>query len=146
MFSKSWKRSVKPSGLSWMEDMTTSSVSWHHVWDWRKQSWRTPYWKEIRQLGFILSFFLWKPFHITANWSSLRKLLWQLPHWTECIHFDFLLRYLMTFFYNESCVALFWQIDRMEQFFAAEGLPHLMFFYQEPEPVEAGNGKVLGKT
>ncbi len=27
----------------------------------------------------------------------------------------------------------------MEQFFVAEGLPHLMFYYQETEPVEAGN-------
>lgn len=33
----------------------------------------------------------------------------------------------------------------MEQFFAAEGLPHLMFFYQEPEQDEAGKGKVLGE-
>ncbi|XP_029694908.1 dynein heavy chain 5, axonemal [Takifugu rubripes] len=30
------------------------------------------------------------------------------------------------------------QLERTEQFFAADGLPHLMFFYQEPEPVEAG--------
>ncbi|XP_059194328.1 dynein axonemal heavy chain 5 [Centropristis striata] len=29
------------------------------------------------------------------------------------------------------------QIDRMEQFFVAEGLPHLMFYYQDTEPVEA---------
>ncbi|KAK2844297.1 hypothetical protein Q5P01_010956 [Channa striata] len=28
------------------------------------------------------------------------------------------------------------QIKRMEQFFAAEGLPHLMFFYQGAEPIE----------
>lgn len=27
----------------------------------------------------------------------------------------------------------------MEQFFVAEGLPHLMFYYQDTEPVEAGN-------
>ncbi|XP_041797659.1 dynein heavy chain 5, axonemal isoform X3 [Chelmon rostratus] len=31
------------------------------------------------------------------------------------------------------------QIDRMEQFFVAEGLPHLMFYYQDTEPNEAGN-------
>uniref|UniRef100_A0A4W6EPS7 Dynein axonemal heavy chain 5 n=1 Tax=Lates calcarifer TaxID=8187 RepID=A0A4W6EPS7_LATCA len=31
------------------------------------------------------------------------------------------------------------QIDRMEQFFVVEGLPHLMFYYQDTEPVEAGN-------
>ncbi|XP_078108037.1 dynein axonemal heavy chain 5 isoform X3 [Sander vitreus] len=31
------------------------------------------------------------------------------------------------------------QIDRMEQFFVAEGLPHLMFYYQNTEPIEAGN-------
>ncbi|XP_040900391.1 dynein heavy chain 5, axonemal isoform X5 [Toxotes jaculatrix] len=30
------------------------------------------------------------------------------------------------------------QIDRMEQFFVVEGLPHLMFYYQDAEPVEAG--------
>ncbi|XP_041649230.1 dynein heavy chain 5, axonemal [Cheilinus undulatus] len=29
------------------------------------------------------------------------------------------------------------QIDRMEQFFVAEGLPHLMFYYQDTEPPEA---------
>ncbi|CAJ1061772.1 dynein axonemal heavy chain 5 isoform X1 [Xyrichtys novacula] len=29
------------------------------------------------------------------------------------------------------------QIDRMEQFFVAEGLPHLMFYYQDTEPLEA---------
>ncbi|KAM4633147.1 dynein axonemal heavy chain 5 isoform 2-T2 [Polymixia lowei] len=29
------------------------------------------------------------------------------------------------------------QIDRMEQFFVAEGLPHLMFYYQEVEQLEA---------
>ncbi|KAM7382615.1 hypothetical protein PAMP_002338 [Pampus punctatissimus] len=29
------------------------------------------------------------------------------------------------------------QIDRMEQFFVAEGLPHLMFYYQDIEPLEA---------
>ncbi|XP_070767347.1 dynein axonemal heavy chain 5 isoform X1 [Enoplosus armatus] len=29
------------------------------------------------------------------------------------------------------------QIDRMEQFFVAEGLPHLMFYYQDTEPIEA---------
>ncbi|XP_076594398.1 dynein axonemal heavy chain 5 isoform X1 [Chaetodon auriga] len=28
------------------------------------------------------------------------------------------------------------QIDRMEQFFVAEGLPHLMFYYQDTEPNE----------
>ncbi|XP_026149068.1 dynein heavy chain 5, axonemal isoform X2 [Mastacembelus armatus] len=28
------------------------------------------------------------------------------------------------------------QIDRMEQFFMAEGLPHLMFYYQDTEPIE----------
>ncbi|XP_075937501.1 dynein axonemal heavy chain 5 isoform X2 [Anarhichas minor] len=31
------------------------------------------------------------------------------------------------------------QIDRMEQFFVAEGLPHLMFYYQDTEPVEAAS-------
>ncbi|XP_032373614.1 dynein heavy chain 5, axonemal isoform X2 [Etheostoma spectabile] len=31
------------------------------------------------------------------------------------------------------------QIDRMEQFFVAEGLPHLMFFYQNTEPFEAAS-------
>ncbi|XP_034553818.1 dynein heavy chain 5, axonemal isoform X3 [Notolabrus celidotus] len=29
------------------------------------------------------------------------------------------------------------QIDRMEQFFVAQGLPHLMFYYQDTEPLEA---------
>ncbi|XP_060906983.1 dynein axonemal heavy chain 5 [Labrus mixtus] len=28
------------------------------------------------------------------------------------------------------------QIDRMEQFFVSEGLPHLMFYYQDTEPLE----------
>ncbi|XP_054476940.1 dynein axonemal heavy chain 5 isoform X2 [Anoplopoma fimbria] len=31
------------------------------------------------------------------------------------------------------------QIDRMEQFFVAAGLPHLMFYYQDKEPVEAAS-------
>ncbi|XP_041797657.1 dynein heavy chain 5, axonemal isoform X1 [Chelmon rostratus] len=31
------------------------------------------------------------------------------------------------------------QIDRMEQFFVAEGLPHLMFYYQDTEPNEAAS-------
>ncbi|CAJ1061771.1 dynein heavy chain 5%2C axonemal isoform X1 [Xyrichtys novacula] len=31
------------------------------------------------------------------------------------------------------------QIDRMEQFFVAEGLPHLMFYYQDTEPLEAAS-------
>ncbi|XP_039662328.1 dynein heavy chain 5, axonemal isoform X2 [Perca fluviatilis] len=31
------------------------------------------------------------------------------------------------------------QIDRMEQFFVAEGLPHLMFYYQNTEPIEAAS-------
>ncbi|XP_031154494.1 dynein heavy chain 5, axonemal isoform X1 [Sander lucioperca] len=31
------------------------------------------------------------------------------------------------------------QIDRMEQFFVAEGLPHLMFYYQNTEPNEAAS-------
>uniref|UniRef100_A0A3Q1JPI4 AAA+ ATPase domain-containing protein n=1 Tax=Anabas testudineus TaxID=64144 RepID=A0A3Q1JPI4_ANATE len=31
------------------------------------------------------------------------------------------------------------QSDRMEQFFVAEGLPHLMFYYQDVDSVEAGN-------
>jgi hypothetical protein len=26
----------------------------------------------------------------------------------------------------------------MEQFFVAEGLPHIMFYYQDVEPAEAG--------
>ncbi|XP_047189213.1 dynein axonemal heavy chain 5 isoform X3 [Scophthalmus maximus] len=29
------------------------------------------------------------------------------------------------------------QIDRMEQFFVVEGLPHLMFYYQDTQPAEA---------
>ncbi|XP_039973302.1 dynein heavy chain 5, axonemal [Xiphias gladius] len=29
------------------------------------------------------------------------------------------------------------QIDRMEQFFVVEGLPHLMFYYQDTQPIEA---------
>lgn len=36
----------------------------------------------------------------------------------------------------------FSQIDRMEQFFVAEGLPHLMFYYQNTEPNEAGRMKM----
>lgn len=149
LFSKSWKRSVKPRGLSWMEDMTTSSASWHHVWDWRSQSWRTPYWKEIRQSRLLLCFFgggfLWKPFHITANSNLLEQLL----HWTEYIQLN--VSNLILFwgvwwsFLPWKLFCTIWQIDRMEQFFAAEGLPHLMFFYQEPEPVEAGMGKLLWK-
>lgn len=145
MFSKSWKRSVKPSGLSWMEDMTTSSASWHPVWDWRNQSWRTPYWKEIRQLGFILCFFFCESHFISLQ----TDLLWE----NYCHHFFtepnlsnlILLWDIRWRFLRWKLCHTFWQIDRMEQFFAADGLPHLMFFYQEPEPVEAGNGKVLGK-
>ncbi|XP_073341888.1 dynein axonemal heavy chain 5 isoform X5 [Pagrus major] len=33
------------------------------------------------------------------------------------------------------------QIDRMEQFFVAEGLPHLMFYHQDTQPSETGNVK-----
>nr|XP_019946997.1 PREDICTED: dynein heavy chain 5, axonemal [Paralichthys olivaceus] len=32
------------------------------------------------------------------------------------------------------------QIERMEQFFVFEGLPHLMFYYQDAQPVEAAAG------
>ena len=31
------------------------------------------------------------------------------------------------------------QIERMQQFFVVDGLPHLMFYYQDTQPVEAGN-------
>lgn len=74
LFSKSWKRSVKPSGPSWMEDMTTSSASWHHVWDWRNLIWRTPYWKEIRQ--YILGFFAENYFmsRLNESWISSEKI------------------------------------------------------------------------
>ncbi|XP_022609362.1 dynein heavy chain 5, axonemal [Seriola dumerili] len=34
------------------------------------------------------------------------------------------------------------QIDRMEQFFVVEGLPHLMFYYQDTEPIEAAAASV----
>ncbi|XP_030605476.1 dynein heavy chain 5, axonemal-like [Archocentrus centrarchus] len=34
------------------------------------------------------------------------------------------------------------QIDRMEQFFMADGLPHLMLFYQDTEPVEGAAASV----
>ncbi|XP_030605717.1 dynein heavy chain 5, axonemal isoform X1 [Archocentrus centrarchus] len=34
------------------------------------------------------------------------------------------------------------QIDRMEQFFVADGLPHLMLFYQDTEPVEGAAASV----
>lgn len=109
MFSKSWKRSVKPSGLSWMEDMTTSSASWHPVWDWRNRSWRMPYWKEIRQLGFILCFFVKAiSYHckliffekITATTSSLN---WIYPIW-------FYFEISDDVSYYESCVT---PIDRL---------------------------------
>lgn len=148
LFSKSWKRSVKPSGPSWMEDMTTSSASWHHVWDWRNLIWRTPYWKEIRQ--YILGcFFLLKT--ISCHFwheSPLRKLL--PVNWTYIWFWDtsVLFKHVFTQTIREWCFWLWmlryalWQLERTEQFFAADGLPHLMFFYQEPEPVEAGNRKV----
>ncbi|CAL8248584.1 unnamed protein product [Lota lota] len=35
------------------------------------------------------------------------------------------------------------QIDRMERFFTAEGLPHLMFYHQEVEPLERGIHKLI---
>ncbi|XP_076594401.1 dynein axonemal heavy chain 5 isoform X4 [Chaetodon auriga] len=38
------------------------------------------------------------------------------------------------------------QIDRMEQFFVAEGLPHLMFYYQDTEPNETGNITITRST
>ncbi len=30
------------------------------------------------------------------------------------------------------------QIERIEQFFAANGLPHLILYYQDTEPVDTG--------
>lgn len=33
------------------------------------------------------------------------------------------------------------QIDRMEQFFVASGLPHLVFYYQDTELAEGGTMK-----
>lgn len=112
LFSKSWRRSVKPSGPSWMEDMTTFSASWHHVWDWRNLIWRTPYWKEIRQ--YILGFFCWKSFHVRSDMN----LLWEnCCQWTERI-FDFeILLFCLSMFSHipsesdvsdyECCVTLF---------------------------------------
>ncbi|XP_070823540.1 dynein axonemal heavy chain 5 isoform X5 [Chaetodon trifascialis] len=38
------------------------------------------------------------------------------------------------------------QIDRMEQFFVAEGLPHLMFYYQDTDPNETGNITIIKST
>lgn len=164
MFSKSWKKSVKPSGPNWMEDMTTSSASWHHVWDWRNLIWRMPFWKEIRQMGFIFCcFFGWgfislqtdlpwqncctasPPNCICPIWFSPQIFLFHSStfhtyhnHRNVCV---FWISVKNVNDYWKLCCPL-WQIDRMEQFFAAEGLPHLMFFYQEPEPVEAGNREV----
>lgn len=34
---------------------------------------------------------------------------------------------------------LLFQIERMEQFFASDGLPHLLFYFQEMEPAESGS-------
>uniref|UniRef100_A0A3Q2U3D3 Dynein axonemal heavy chain 5 n=1 Tax=Fundulus heteroclitus TaxID=8078 RepID=A0A3Q2U3D3_FUNHE len=38
------------------------------------------------------------------------------------------------------------QIGRMEQFFVANGLPHLMFYYQQTEPTEGGHAKKVFVT
>lgn len=40
--------------------------------------------------------------------------------------------------FYEVYLYLDFQIDRMEQFFVSQGLPHLMFYYQDTEPLEAG--------
>lgn len=50
LFSKNWRRDVRQSVPSWMEDMTTSSVLWPHAWDWRRLMWKMPYWRVIRYL------------------------------------------------------------------------------------------------
>lgn len=39
---------------------------------------------------------------------------------------------------NSKPVSILFQIDRMEQFFAVDGLQHLMFYYQDTEPTESG--------
>ncbi|XP_065102327.2 dynein axonemal heavy chain 5 [Paramisgurnus dabryanus] len=38
------------------------------------------------------------------------------------------------------------QIERMEQFFAADGLPHLIMYYQETEPMEAGAASSVNRS
>ncbi|TSL82498.1 Dynein heavy chain 5, axonemal [Bagarius yarrelli] len=38
------------------------------------------------------------------------------------------------------------QIDRMEQFFAVDGLPHLMFYYQDTEPTESAVASPVSRT
>lgn len=128
--SKSWKRSVKPSGLSWMEDMTISSVLWLHAWGWRKQMWKMPYWRGIRYFAHKCSnrlycFIgqLYRPWKTeTSKQKNVVHLQWDWTVLRFCFHL---------------C-----QIDRMEQFFMADGLPHLMFYYQDTEPTVAGTMKL----
>ena len=51
------------------------------------------------------------------------------------------LNHTLSFSLTPVCAPVSHQIDRMERFFMAKGLPHLMFYHQEVEPLERGTNK-----
>lgn len=80
LFSKSWKRNVKLSGPSWMEDTTTYSALWLHAWDWRKLMWKMPRWRGIRFILLQIDVFFCKEYPAALKLKQRWEEMWPYLH------------------------------------------------------------------